>query len=96
MNATARLALLYLTGKAKSRAHVAILWRPIAAAATPIVTRSRLRVAARAHTCFVRALVAELPAAFLVLNLNDMGAWVKQLGSLGTECIGAAELQGPI
>ena len=91
MNAKARLALLYLLGKAKSRARVAILWRPIAAASTPVVSRSRLRVAACAYTCFVRALVAELPAAFLVLNLNDTGAWIKQLGSWGAECIGEAD-----
>ena len=79
VNAEARLALLYLIGKAKSRIHIEILWPPIAAAPSPIIARSCLRVAARAYTCFVRTLVAKLPTAFPVLNLLDMGAWVQQL-----------------
>ena len=91
VNKQARLALLYLIGRAKSRTKVEILWRPIAAASSPIVSRSRLRVAARAYTCFLRTLVAELPCAFLVLGLNDMGAWVKRLGSWSPERIGEAD-----
>ena len=91
VNAKARLALLYLIGKAKSRARIEILWRPIAAASSPIVAQSRLRIAARAFTCFIRTLVDELPAAFLVLNLNDMGAWVKQLATWEPACIGEAD-----
>jgi len=91
VNAKARLALLYLIGKAKSRARIEILWRPIAAASSPIVARSRLRIAARAFTCFIRTLVDELPAAFLVLNLNDMGAWVRQLATWEPACIGEAD-----
>ena len=81
INNKAQLALIYLIGKAKSKARIAILWRPIAAASAPVVSRPRRRVAVRAYTCFIRTLVTELPAAFLVLNLNDMGNWIKQLGS---------------
>ena len=89
-NPKARLALLYLIGKAKSSIRVEILWRPITAASSPIISRSHLRIAARAYTCFLRTLVSELPTAFLVRNLNDMGSWVRKLGSWSPQCIGEA------
>ena len=91
LNNKARLALLYLIGKGKSQIQTEILWRPIAASPAPVISRSRLRVAAHAFTCFVRTLVSELPACFLVLNLNDMGQWVNRLSSWCVEVIGEAD-----
>ena len=91
VNAKARLALLYLIGKAKSRVHIEIFWPPITTASAPVIARSGLKVVARAYTYFVRTLVEELPAAFLVLNLADMGAWVKQLNSWSPDYIGEAD-----
>ena len=90
-NSKARLALLWLIGKAKSCVSHEILWRPIVAASSPLVSRSHLRIATRAYTCFLRALVDELPAAFLVLSLNDMGRWVQKLNSWSPQCIGEAD-----
>ena len=78
-------------GKAKSQVQTEILWRPIAASPSPVILRSRLRVAARAFACFVRTLVSELPACFLVLNVNDMGQWVNRLSSWSVEVIGEAD-----
>ena len=91
LNNKARLALLYLIDKAKSQVQTEILWRPIAASPARVISRSRLRVAARAFTCFVRTLVSELPACFPVLNLNDMGQWVNRLSSCSAEVIGEAD-----
>ena len=68
-----------------------VLWRPIAVASSPLVSRSHLRVAARAYTCFLLTLVSELPAVFLVLSLNDMGQWVQKLDSWSPQCIGEAD-----
>ena len=45
----------------------------------PIVSRGRLRIAARAFTCFLRTLVVERPTSFLIPDLNDMGHWVRRL-----------------
>ena len=42
-NPKARLALLYLIGKAKSSIRHEMLWRPIAAASSPLISRSHLR-----------------------------------------------------
>ena len=95
VNAKARRWLLYLIGKATSRARIKILWRPIAAASSSVIARSRLRIAARAFSCFIRTFVDELPAAFLVLNLNDMGALVRQLASWGPVCIAEADCKDP-
>ena len=85
------LALLYLIGKAKSRIAVEILFQPIAAASSPLVSRSHLRAAARAYTCFLRTLINQLPAAFLVMNLKDMGQWIQKLDSWSPQCIGEAD-----
>ena len=63
----------------------------IAAASSPIISRSHLRIAVRAYTCFLRTLVNQLPAAFLVLNLNDMGSCVRKPGSGSLQCIGEAD-----
>ena len=95
MNSKARLALLYLIGKAKPQLHTEILWRPIAAAPSLIISRSRLCVAARAFTCFVRCLVSELPGCFLLLNLNDMGRWFNKLFTWFVEVIGEADCKEP-
>ena len=78
-----KLALLYSIGKAKSQVPAEVLWRPIAAAAAPVISRQRLRIAARAFTLFVRTLAAEIPGAFLTLRLQDMGAWLQKLGRWG-------------
>ena len=86
-----KLALLYLIGKAKSQVPAEVLWRPIAAAAAPVVSRQKLRAAARAFTLFVRTLVAEIPGSFLTLRLKDMGAWLQKLGKWGAEFIGEAD-----
>ena len=86
-----RLALLYLIGKAKLQVPVEVLWRPIAAAAAPIISRQRLRVAARAFTLFMGTLASEIPSAFLTLRLQDMGAWSQKLGGRGAEYIGEAD-----
>ena len=64
---------------------------PIAAASSLAIARSRLRVAPRAYTCFVRTLVAKLPAAVLVLSLSNKAAWVQQLNSWSLGCIDEAD-----
>ena len=89
-NPKARLALLYLIGKAKCVSHE-ILWHPIAAASSPLVSRSHLCIAACAYMCFLRALFDELPTALLVLSLNNMGRWVQKLNSWSPQCIGEAD-----
>ena len=91
LNNKARLAVLYLIGKAKSQVQTEMLWRPIAPSPAPVLSRSRSRVAARAFTCFVCTLVSELPACFLGLNLNDMGQWVNRFSGWSVEVIGEAD-----
>ena len=73
-----------------SQVCIEILWRPITASPSPVVAR-RLRIAARAFTCFLRTLLSELPACFLVLNLNDMGGWINKLGDWSVAVIGEAD-----
>ena len=79
---------MYLIAKGKSQVHVEVLWCPIAFASRPLISKSRLRDAARAFTLFVEALVSEIPGGFLPLNLEGMGAWVRKLRSWGAELIG--------
>ena len=55
-------------GKAKSLLKGTILWRPIAAIVQPQIQRFYLRNAARAFTLFLRLLVEEITASFLVLG----------------------------
>ena len=59
-----KLALLYLIGKAKSQVPAEVLWRPIAAAAAPVVSRHKLRVAARAFTCLCVLWLRRYPGLF--------------------------------
>ena len=48
----AQVALMYLLGKAKSLRLPGMLWRPIAAASRPFVSRNTLRIAARILPAF--------------------------------------------
>ena len=91
LNQQSAMALMYLIGKAKSCISVAIQWRPIAAAAKPLITKGKLKIAARAFTCFVEMIVDELPAGFLTRSLHGMGTWVQKLGPWGAEVIGEAD-----
>ena len=87
----ARIALMYLLGKAKGLGKAAILWRPIAAASKPFVSRHTLRIAAHAFTCFLRTLVDTITASILVVNVSDISTWVQQRSDLGAECTGEAD-----
>ena len=91
LNQQGAMALMYLIGNAKSRLSVGIQWRPIAAAAKPLITKGKLRIAARAFTCFVEMIVDELPAGFLTRSLHGMGTWIQKLGPWGAEVIGEAD-----
>ena len=86
----ARIALMYLLGKAKSLRLPDILWRPIAAASRPFVSRNTLRIAARAFTCFLRCLCTEVTAAILALRISDIAPWLNDLSHWGATCIGEA------
>ena len=79
-----RLALLYLIGKAKSQVPAEVLWRPIAAAAAPVISHQCLRVAARAFTLFVRTLASEIPGAFPDFTPAGHGYLVAKTGRVGS------------
>ena len=87
----ASLVLSYLIAKAKSMVHVEVLWRPIAAAPKPLISKSIWRVAARAFTRFVSTLVDEIPAGFLTCSLQGVGTWVKLLLKWGATRIEEAD-----
>ena len=70
-----RVALLYLIGKGKSLRLPAITWRPICAVSRPIVPRSRLRLAARAFSCFLRVLSNEIIGCFHHHNVHSIASW---------------------
>ena len=85
-----RIALMYLLGTAKSTGKAAILWRPIAAASRPFISRHPLRVAACAFACFLHLLVDTITASILVLNVSDISAWMQHLHEWGAELVGEA------
>ena len=87
----ARLALLYLIGKGKSLHKPVITWRPICANCAPVVPRWRLRIAARAFTCFLRLLSKEVTGCFLHLSIQDVAGWLDDLNSWGCTVIGEAD-----
>ena len=82
LNPQGTMVLMYLIGKAKSRIHIALQWRPIAAAAKPLITKGKPRIAARAFTCFVEMIVDELPAGFLNPQLTGHGHMGTEIVSL--------------
>ena len=82
---------MYLLGKAKALGRETMLWRPIAAASRPFVSRQTLRIAARAFTCFLRALRESITASILVLRVSGIAPWVRALGEWGAMCIGEAD-----
>ena len=88
---SARVSLMYLLGKAEAMGKEAMLWRPIAAASRPLVTRHTLRIAARAFTRFLRALRESVTASMLVLRVTDVAPWVRTLSQWGATCVGEAD-----
>ena len=64
---------------------------PIAAASRPFVSRHTLRIAARAFTCFLRALRESVTASMLVLRVTDIAPWVRTLSQWGATCVGEAD-----
>ena len=88
---SARVSLMYLLGKAKAMGKETMLWRPIAAASRPFVSRHTLRIAARAFTCFLRALRESVTASMLVLRVTDVAPWVRTLSQWGATCVGEAD-----
>ena len=86
--------LLYLLGKAKSLLKGTILWRPIAAIVQPQIQRFYLRNAARAFTLFLRLLVEEITASFLVLRICDLQPWVHGLSDWGCTLIAECDCSG--
>ena len=86
--------LLYLLGKAKSLLKGTILWRPIAAIVQPQIQRFYLRNAARAFTLFLRLLVEEITASFLVLRICDLQPWVHGLSDWGCTQIAECDCSG--
>ena len=86
--------LLYLLGKAKSLLKGIILWRPIAAIVQPQIQRFYLRNAARAFTLFLRLLVEEITASFLVLRICDLQPWVHGLSDWGCTQIAECDCSG--
>jgi hypothetical protein len=70
----ARLALLYLIGKGKSLSLKHITWRPICAQSAPVIPRWRLRLAARAFTCFLKFLSSHITGSFLHQSIQDVGS----------------------
>ena len=87
----ARVALLYLLGKAKAVGQETTLWRPIVAASCPFVSRQTLHIAARAFTCVLRAMRESITASILVLCVSDIAPWVRALAEWGAMCIGEAD-----
>ena len=69
----------------------AITWRPICASCAPVVPRWRLRIAARAFTCFLRFLSKEVTGCFLHLSIQDVAGWLDDLNSWGCTVIGEAD-----
>ena len=94
MNTSRTVPLLYLLGKAKSMLKGMILWRPIAAIAKTQLQRFYLRTAARAFTLFLRLLVEEITASFLVLKIVDLQPWVGGLCDWECSVIGEADCSG--
>ena len=82
---------MYLLGKAKALRKETMLWRPIAAASRPFVSRHTLRIAARVFTCFLRALRESVTASMLVLRVTDVAPWVRTLSQWGATCVGEAD-----
>ena len=83
----ARLALLCLIGKGKSLHMALISWRPICANCAPVVPPWRLRIAARAITCFLRFLNKAVTASFLHLSIQEVARWLEYLNSWGCTVI---------
>ena len=88
---SARVSLMYLLGKAKAMGKETMLWRPIAAASRPFVSRHTLRIAARAFTYFLRMLRESITTSMLVLRVSDVAPWVRTLSQWGAPCVGEAD-----
>ena len=88
---SARVSLMYLLGKAKAMRKETMLWRPMAAASRPFVSRHTLRIAARAFTCFLRLLRESVTASILVLRVSDVAPWVRTLSQWGATCVHEAD-----
>ena len=93
----ARLALLYLIGKGKSLALPGITFRPICAPSATVIPRWRLRIAARAFTCFLKTLAQEIPGSFLHLSIQGVAHWMTYLNTWNcTHCAWRGSLQGSV
>ena len=91
----ARMALLYLIGKGKSLCLPAITWRPICAVSRPVIPRHRLRLAARAFSCFLRVLTSEITGCFHHHHVHSVAAWYEWLGTWSCDYIGEADCKDP-
>ena len=89
----ARLALLHLIGKGKSLSLKPITWRPICAQSAPVIPRWRLRLAARAFTCFLKFLSSHITGSFLHQSIQDVGRWMLDLNTWHCTVIGEADCE---
>ena len=75
---------VFLIGKAKSFVKGCWLWRPIAANPKPvIISKTNLRIAARAYTQFLRSVISEMPMVFQCLHVKDVATWYWSPEGLG-------------
>ena len=74
-NKAGQLAVLYLIGKGKSLKKGQWLWRGITALPQPLLSKRKLRIAARANTTFLRLLSHELPTSFVARGINSVSKW---------------------
>ena len=91
VNFSRPLPLLYLPDKARSFRTRQILWRPIAAIVELQVQRCFFPTPARAFTLFLRLLVDEITASFLVLRVDDLHPWVHGLQEWGAIILGECD-----
>ena len=87
----ARLALLYLISKGKSLMLPRITWRPICAQSAPVIPRWRLRITARAFTCFLKTWAEETPGSFLHLSMQGVAHWMTDLNTWNCTVLGVAD-----
>ena len=87
----ARLAMLYLIGKGKSMTLPKITWRPICAQSALVIPRWKLRIPARARTCFLKFLSSHITGSFLHQSIQDVGRWMKDLNSWNCTVVGEAD-----
>ena len=68
-----------------------ITWRPIRAQSASVLPRWKLRIAARALTCFRKCLANEATGSFLHLSIKGVAGWMRNLNEWGCTIIGEAD-----